>query len=1723
MINLLKFIQNKRAIVYNIKDKESNKESNINSENPDNKNNKLLVNNDKQNEKELEKSKNIKKINDNIPNDQQQNDDVNWHNILGHPGQKFTSSFHKKGIKCIECLTCMQTNIKHHSAYKGSPDKYKVEIPFHKIHTDLCIVSNGKGKPYGKTTTNLLVMIDDFTDFKYIDFPNKKNETGDRIERFIKIVENFYEQRIKYFATDKGKEFIGGKSLETLQQHGIRLTTTSGYSSKSNGKVEKLNQDILRRVRPMLLASGLTLDFWEYAAMHAIEIMNRRPLKKLEDVSPLEYVMGEINSTQEIVEVPPYEFGALVVVKIKSQGKLGNRGIPAAYLGISRSVAGGFTTWIPTKMDEIHKNEFIKECGRIYDTKDVQFMNSNTKFMDWFKSKHDYDFYTNYDDLTIEINNDEDDDEFADLESDGDIIQNELNQEESKMENKIANTTTNSTNPIIIHNHIHQHVPDVDIKNKNVIPSQYQEAYKFEVSPLKAIGGDISNSTLNHSDHFDNSYNNIINNDFLSEIQNLSNNNITNDSSHLGGDNNNTNSGGDNNTNSSGGDITNLGGDNNSIRNDINHNNNDNNISNNDNNIINSSGGDKTNKIIAQEMEETIQKLKTELYDIKIKLNENENIRNNEGIDKLKKELYSLQEQHQKKFKEFQDGNDKYNEKLFQKLMVEKNRMVNDFKKDTDKIRDSINEFGNTFVSEKNKLENKIYNDFNFELKQNKLDQLNLMNQINDQKYAQKILGEALERQLNTYNQDLNEKLREYTDQLKIDNEEVTKIIESKKDTIIKLLDEKIKNETESIFQSLNKFENSLVKEKGDLLNKIYSEANDEMDKYNVELRNDMHNHMQFIIDVLTANSKADDNNLKSNIINELNDHLKIYHNSIEDEINEQLLKFIENFGENNLNIKNYIDENNQKVESFINAQNQDIYQKFDRYDELCEIIEDYLTHLNKKRALPEPPNDQIQEIIQLQIEQSADGTLEDQISNSRSNSDQRLIGFNGVNHPNQNGDPNQNPELNPTNEFNPTTELNPNDELNPTNELNTIDELNPIDELNTNSELNHTNELNQNDKLIQSNGVNQPNQEINLNQTSDLNQSQNISMESNINSEDSQYIGSNTQPISSRLRRGYKIKSDYRKGSAGYSKKDKNSKNVISRKKLNYLPVRILHISQKVFTVKINSTNKLLIPDVRLKDYEIENHIHIFNISVKAAMNSNEKQKWKDAMKKEYENLLSHSTWDLKVTELTSYEEKRKIVKTMWVLNNKRDGSYKARLVARGDTQPDDTFDETYASTLSYESLRLILAESCLMNYHIELMDISNAYVNADIDTEIYIQLPENTPFLNVKNYDGHKSYGHKLLKSLYGLKQSGRNWQLLLEQSLISYGFEKWSDVECIMRKRDSSGKVLVMIGYFVDDLIIAGNKSDVIDTMNQIKNNFKCTVTEFDEAGYKNILGIDIKFLDGKIQLNQTKYIQKLGNDYNYAGKDYVTPIREGFYFNPFDKEITTGLSKLNERIKWMRKMIGALLFIAGATRPDIQYAVNYLARYVLTPTDEIIEQTGRILKYLIATAELMLEYSNEYDIQLIGYSDADHSGDKSDFISMKGSIFMYGNGPISWKSKKGRVSQSSTDSEIFSVIQTCNMSVKLRRLIKFIHGYESEDADADPTIIYCDNNSALRMANTGAVTQTTNYLTQDAYVVNQFVKNKVVSCQKINTVENIADILTKPVKGPTMKYLRSKLLH
>lgn len=183
-------------------------------------------------------------------------------------------------------------------------------------------------------------------------------------------------------------------------------------------------------------------------------------------------------------------------------------------------------------------------------------------------------------------------------------------------------------------------------------------------------------------------------------------------------------------------------------------------------------------------------------------------------------------------------------------------------------------------------------------------------------------------------------------------------------------------------------------------------------------------------------------------------------------------------------------------------------------------------------------------------------------------------------------------------------------------------------------------------------------------------------------------------------------IKSNYRNGALPYNK---DSVNAIDKCEYNKYNLR--------------TSNIILNANIIVKDTDIRSEkLTINNISLSTALKSKENDKWINAMKKEYNNLMMHNTWEIKPKEIISRYDRKRIVKTMWVLAIKRDGTYKARLVARGDRQSDSTYSETYASTLSYESLRLILAEAALEDYEIQFMDISNTYVNANIDTDIYI-----------------------------------------------------------------------------------------------------------------------------------------------------------------------------------------------------------------------------------------------------------------------------------------------------------------------------------------------------------------------------------------------------------------
>jgi len=86
-----------------------------------------------------------------------------------------------------------------------------------------------------------------------------------------------------------------------------------------------------------------------------------------------------------------------------------------------------------------------------------------------------------------------------------------------------------------------------------------------------------------------------------------------------------------------------------------------------------------------------------------------------------------------------------------------------------------------------------------------------------------------------------------------------------------------------------------------------------------------------------------------------------------------------------------------------------------------------------------------------------------------------------------------------------------------------------------------------------------------------------------------------------------------------------------------------------------------------------------------------------------------------------------RKAVKNCWVFNIKSDGHYLSRLVAKGFSQVEGIdFDELFSPVVHYETVRLLLAVAALEDLDIQSVDIKTAYLDGDLDKEIYMEQPK-------------------------------------------------------------------------------------------------------------------------------------------------------------------------------------------------------------------------------------------------------------------------------------------------------------------------------------------------------------------------------------------------------------
>ena len=199
---------------------------------------------------------------------------------------------------------------------------------------------------------------------------------------------------------------------------------------------------------------------------------------------------------------------------------------------------------------------------------------------------------------------------------------------------------------------------------------------------------------------------------------------------------------------------------------------------------------------------------------------------------------------------------------------------------------------------------------------------------------------------------------------------------------------------------------------------------------------------------------------------------------------------------------------------------------------------------------------------------------------------------------------------------------------------------------------------------------------------------------------------------------------------------------------------------------------------------------------SLSEALTSRDAAFWKEAIDDEFESLISNQTW-----VLVDLPQGSKAIGCKWVFRRKynTNGSiqtFKARLVAKGFKQKKgiDYFD-TYAPVARLTSIRILFALASLYNLHVHQMDVKTAFLNGDLDEEVYMEQPEGFVL------PGNEKKVCKLVKSLYGLKQAPKQWHEKFDFVILSYGFRHNSADKCIYSKFTNDYGVVICL--YANDL--------------------------------------------------------------------------------------------------------------------------------------------------------------------------------------------------------------------------------------------------------------------------------------------------------------------------------
>ncbi|KAK2414734.1 secreted RxLR effector protein [Trifolium repens] len=504
-------------------------------------------------------------------------------------------------------------------------------------------------------------------------------------------------------------------------------------------------------------------------------------------------------------------------------------------------------------------------------------------------------------------------------------------------------------------------------------------------------------------------------------------------------------------------------------------------------------------------------------------------------------------------------------------------------------------------------------------------------------------------------------------------------------------------------------------------------------------------------------------------------------------------------------------------------------------------------------------------------------------------------------------------------------------------------------------------------------------------------------------------------------------------------------------------------------------------------------------------ALESIDGKDWLKAMNEEMLSLEKNQTW-----KLVPLPKNKRVVGSKWVFK-KKDGipgveapRYKARLVAKGFTQVEGIdYNEIFSPVVKHCSIRVLMAIVNQYDLELEQMDVKTAFLHGELEETIYMQQPEG--------FVEDKSKVCLLKKSLYGLKQSPRQWYRRFDEFLLKGGFVRSNYDSCVyMMKRNE--KVILYLLLYVDDILMASSDKHEIQKLKEMLNG------EFemkDLGSAKRILGMDIlrDRSKGELFLSQHDYLKKVVERFRMSDSKVVN--------TPLGHHSKLSIKQCPQSEDERKKMestpyasgVGSIMYGMVCSRPDLSYAISVVSRFMANPGQVHWQALKWVLRYLNGSLKGGLKYKkiDPGKDALEGYVDADYAGNVDTRKSLSGFVFTLFGTAVTWKAnQQSVVALSTTQAEYIALVEGVKEAIWLKGMI-------GEMGIGQGCVkIHCDSQSAIHLANHQVYHERTKHIDIRLHFVRDMIESKEIIVEKVASEENPADMFTKSLPRSRFKH-------